>query len=75
MRTHEFKTVIIDGNEYKWFYYIEKVLNSGKCRCQVFILDPDGPAVYQVVIRSYLCVLHIDVKHYIESQIGVTIPF
>jgi hypothetical protein len=75
MRTHDLKSVVINGNEYKWFYYLEKVLPSGKSRCQVFILDPDGPAVYQTVIRSYLCVLHIDVKHYIEYKMGVTIPF
>lgn len=75
MRTHELKTIVIDCNEFKWFYHIEKVLNSGKCRCQVFILDPDGAAIYQTVMRSYLCVLHIDVKHYIERNMCAAIPF
>jgi hypothetical protein len=75
MKKHDLKRVVIDGNEYQWFYHVEKILDSGKARCQVYILDPDGPAVYQTVIRAYLCVLHLYVRDYITNKIGVTVPF
>ena len=74
MRPYPMKSVIIDNAEYRYFYTVEKLYSNGDGRYRVVIMDPDAPAVYETVIKTFIA-LPFRVSEYIETRIGVAIPF
>lgn len=53
MKTHDIKTVIVNHNEYNYFYTREKNDRNGNPRFRVFIIDPETPAVYETIAQTY----------------------
>ena len=53
MKIHDIKNVIIDNMTYSYFYIREKNDRNGNPRYRVYIIDPDAPAVYEVIARTY----------------------
>ena len=52
-KAHDLKTVIINHVAINYFYTREKNDVNGNPRYKVFIIDPDAPAVYETIIKSY----------------------
>ena len=75
MKRHDIKTVIIDHVEYQYFYTVENVYKNGDFKYHVFIMDPESPVIYDVIIKTYVTLLPYRVKAFIENTIGVTVPF
>jgi hypothetical protein len=75
MKPYPMKSVVIDHAEYRYFYTVEKLYSNGEGRYRVFIMDPDAPVVYETVIRTFIAWLPVRVSDYIETRIGVAVPF
>lgn len=75
MKKHDLKSVVIACNEYSFFYVREKNDVNGNARYRVFIIDPDGPAVYETILRCYESAIPERVAAFIENVTGVTVPF
>ena len=75
MKSYKLKSVVIDGQEYQYFYFVEKYYANGDGKYRVFIMDPDGPAVYETVIKDYITLLEYRVKELLTTQIGIAVPF
>lgn len=75
MKKYDLKTVVIACNEYSYFYIREKNDINGNSRYRVYIIDPDGPAVYNTIFKCYENQLSECVTAFIENEIGVTLPF
>ena len=67
MKIHDLKTVIIDNIEYNYFYIREKNDSNGNPRYRVYIIDPDGPAVYETIARTYSGLLPEFVTRFIQG--------
>ena len=70
---YELKTVNYDYMAINYFY-----TGGGtgeKRRYHVFIIDPDGPAVYETFFNCYESEIPQRVIEFFEMQIGVTVPF
>ena len=52
-KTHDLKTVVIDHIAINYFYTREKNDINGNSRYRVYIIDPDGPAVYERIFKTY----------------------
>ena len=52
-KTHDLKTVVIDHIAINYFYTREKNDANGNPRFRVYIMDPDGPAVYETIFKTY----------------------
>lgn len=72
---YELKTVIIDHCDFNYFYTGAGNDANGNRRFHVFIIDPDGPAVYEIFIKCYEFQILDRVTAFIENEIGVTVPF
>lgn len=66
-KIHDLKTVVIDNIAYNYFYTAEKSDHCGNPRYRVFIIDPDGPAVYETILKTYC--LSEAVRFYIEYHL------
>lgn len=66
-KAHDLKTAIIDHIAVNYFYIREKNDRNGNPRYRVFVIDPEGPAVYEKLISSY-CIEEA-VRYYIENQL------
>lgn len=75
MTNYKLKSVIIDGLEYQYFYFVEKLYSNGTGRYRVFTIDPDAPAVYETVFKCYHYQIPEKVIAFIELAVGVTVPF
>lgn len=64
-KTHDLKTVVIDHVAYNYFYIREKNDINGNPRYKVFIIDPDGPGVYERIFKTY-CVEN-SIVNYLEE--------
>lgn len=53
IKTHDLKTVVVDGIAVNYFFKKEKNDRNGNPRFKVFIIDPDGPAVYEEIFHCY----------------------
>lgn len=53
MKTYDIKTVVVNNIEYNYFYIREKNDRNGNPRYRVYIIDPDTPAVYEVIVKTY----------------------
>ncbi len=67
MNIHDLKSVVIDCIEYKYFYTREKNDINGNPRYRVYIIDPDGPAVYERIIKTYESCIKDYIKRTIEE--------
>lgn len=68
-------SVVIDYNEFTYFYKREKNDVNGNPRYRVYIIDPDGPAVHETLFKCYESQLSERVTVFIENEIGILLPF
>lgn len=67
MKTHDLKTVVVGALlSISYFYIREKNDKNGNPKYRVFIIDPEGPAVYEKLFTSYN--IESDIKNYIENM-------
>ena len=67
IKTHDLKTVVIDGIAINYFVKKEKNDINGNPRFKVFIIDPDGPAVYETIFKCYDSQIKAHVISFIET--------
>ena len=63
-KTHDLKTVVVNHIAFNYFYTREKNDVNGNPRYRVYIIDPDGPAVYERIFKTYS--VADSVKNYLE---------
>lgn len=67
-KNHDLKTVVVNHIAFNYFYTREKNDVNGNPRYRVYIIDPDGPAVYERIFKTYS--VEDSVKNYLE-RLGV----
>ena len=67
-KTHDLKTVVVNHIAFNYFYTREKNDVNGNPRYKVYIIDPDGPAVYERIFKTYS--VEDSIKNYLE-RLGV----
>lgn len=67
-KTHDLKTVVVNHIAFNYFYTREKNDVNGNPRYRVYIIDPDGPAAYERIFKTYS--VEDSVKNYLE-RLGV----
>jgi hypothetical protein len=67
MKMHEMKTAIINGLYISYFYTKEKPDQNGNTRFRVYIIDPDGSAVYETTCKTYEPLICDHVRNFIEE--------
>lgn len=65
IKSYDLKSVIIDHVAINYFFKRETNDRNGNPRYRVFIIDPDGGAVYERIFVTY-CV-EGSIKNYIEN--------
>lgn len=65
-KSHDLKTIVIDNISINYFYMREKNDTNGNPRFRVFIIDPDGPAVYEKIFKTYN--LENSIKNFLEDM-------
>lgn len=68
-KIHDLKTVIVNHIEINYFYLREKNDINGNPRFRVYIIDPDGPAVYETIFKTYEGLIKERVKNFVENAI------
>ena len=53
MKIRNMKTVVVDCIAVNYFYIRERNDVNGNPRFKVYIIDPDGSAVYERVVKTY----------------------
>ena len=66
---HHLKTVRIDGLAIEFFYTKEKADQNGNPRFKVYVIDPDAPAVYELIVKCYESQIKEHVTSFIESAV------
>ena len=66
-KTHDLKTVVINHLSINYFYTREKNDVNGNPRYKVFIIDPESPAVYERIFKTYS--VEDSVINYIENYL------
>lgn len=66
-KIHDLKTIVNDNITIKYFYTREKNNINGNPRFRVYIIDPDGGAVYEKIFCTYH--LETSIKNFIEKEI------
>ena len=66
-KIHDLKTVVINHEAINYFYKREKCDTYGNSRYRVFIIDPDGSAVYETIFKCYECQIARRVEMFIEE--------
>ena len=67
MKIHDLKTIIINHESINYFYTREKNDVNGNPRYKVFVIDPDAPAVYEFITKTYEPFIGDAVKDYVEG--------
>ena len=67
-KSHDLKTAIVNNLSINYFYAREKNDRNGNPRYRVFILDPDGPAVYETIFKTYEGLIAGQVKKFLEDM-------
>lgn len=65
-KTHDLKTVIVNHIPINYFYTRERNDVNGNPRFRLYIIDPDAPAVYETIVKTYEGLLPEAVKRYVE---------
>lgn len=68
-------SIVIDHCEFTYFYTGAGNDTNGNRRFHIYIIDPDGPAVYETFIKCYTFQIPDRVKNFILENIGIAIPF
>ena len=66
-KIHDLKTVVINHIAIDYFYIREKSDVYGNPRYRVYIIDPDGPAVYEKVVKTYEGLIKNHVIEFVEG--------
>lgn len=66
-KIHDLKTIVIDHIAINYFYIREKNDVNGNPRYRVYIMDPDGGAVYETIFKTYESFIPERVKKFIEE--------
>lgn len=66
-KIHDLKTIVIDHIATNYFYIREKNDVNGNPRYRVYIMDPDGNAVYETIFKTYEGLIPERVKKIIEE--------
>ena len=66
-KIHDLKTVVINHIAIDYFYIREKNDANGNPRYRVYIIDPDGPAVYEKVVKTYEGLIKNHVIEFVEG--------
>lgn len=64
---HDLKTIVIDHMAINYFYTREKNDRNGNPRFKVYIIDPDGSAVYERIFKTYEGLIADLIKRFIEE--------
>ena len=67
-RIHDTKTVLIDGLVISYFYKRVKNDINGNPRFNVFIIDPEAPAVFETTFKCYDSQIKENVIRYIGAN-------
>lgn len=67
MKKHDLYNVVIDGQKFNYFYTKAKRDVNGNSRWNVYIIDPDGPAVYEEIFKCYESQIEFHVEQYISE--------
>lgn len=68
-KTRDLKTVYIDCMAVNYFYQREKCDINGNPRFRVFIIDPDGSAVYETIFKTYEGLIADHVRQFVAEAI------
>ena len=66
MKTHELKTIVINHIQIQFFYTRETNDRNGNPRYRVYIIDPEAPAVYEEIAKTYESLLPEWVQRFAE---------
>ena len=75
MKIHDLKQITISCCEFSYFYTREKNDINGNPRFRVYIIDSDGPVVHETIFKCYESQISERVETFIETKIGLIIPF
>ena len=64
---HDLKTVVSDHIAINYFYIREKNDANGNPRFRVYIMDPDAPAVYETIFKTYEALIAAHVRSFVEE--------
>lgn len=64
-KIHDLKTIVINHESISYFYTREKNNVNGNPRFRVYIIDPDGTAVYEKIFCTYN--LESSIKNFLEG--------
>lgn len=67
IKIHDLKTVVIDGIAINYFFKREKNDVNGNPSFRVYIMDPDGPAIYETIFKCYDGQIKAHVIRFIET--------
>ena len=68
--THDLHTIIVNNNQYQFFYTREKNDRNGNSRFRVYIIDPNAPAVYEKIFKTYEGLIIDSVYNFIENTLA-----
>lgn len=69
LKMHSAHFVIADHITWNYFYTREKRDANGNSRFRVYIIDPEGPVVYERIFKCYEFQICDCVKNYIENHL------
>ena len=67
-KIYNLKTVVINHESINYHYKREKCDVYGNSRFRVFIIDPDGSAVYETIFKCYESQIARRVEMFIEEE-------
>ena len=68
VKIKDLKTTYLDCIAINYFYQREKCDQYGNPRFRVFIIDPDGHAVYETIFKTYEGLIADQVKKFLEDM-------
>lgn len=66
-KIHDLKTVVVNHLSINYFYTREKNDANGNPRFRVYIMDPDAPAVYETIFKTYEGLIADHVQKFVEE--------
>lgn len=68
VKIHNVKTAIVNGSSYPYHYKRIQCDQCGNSRFRVYIVDPDGSAVYETIFKCQEFLIYHHVMKFIESN-------